>query len=171
MWIDEARGVFQGKWKDVKGDLDYDAWRGDVAGSLAARGGTAVFSHYVAINAVISKLENDERVLVFRPDHASISTLETDGSGLTLVAKGREAFNASGCTACHGPEAKGNPQLGAPNLTDKVWLYGGSEATIIETITGGRNNQMPAWQEFLGEGKVHLLAAYVYSLSNPAEKR
>jgi broad specificity phosphatase PhoE len=85
------RGVFQGRWKDVEGDLDYDAWRGDVVRALHARGDTAVFSHYVAINAVISHLDGDERVLVFRPDHASISTLETDGETLTLVERGREA--------------------------------------------------------------------------------
>lgn len=85
------RAVFQGLWKDVEGDLDYDAWRREVAASLRARGDTAVFSHYVAINAVISHLEADERVLVFRPDHASITTLETDGADLKLVEKGREA--------------------------------------------------------------------------------
>lgn len=85
------REVFQGLWKDVKGDLDYDAWRHDVAGSLNARAGTAVFSHYVAINAVMSQLAGDERVLVFRPDHASISVLETDGETLRLVEQGREA--------------------------------------------------------------------------------
>ena len=85
------REVFQGRWADAKGDLDYDAWRRQVAGSLAARGGTAVFSHYVAINAVMSLLADDDRVLVFRPDHASISTLETDGAALSLVERGREA--------------------------------------------------------------------------------
>jgi len=82
------------------------------------------------------------------------------------VSKGQEAFNSSGCSGCHGPDAKGMTAMGAPNLTDKTWLYGGSEATIIETITKGRNNQMPAWKEFLGEGKVHVLAAYVMSLSS-----
>ena len=85
------REVFQGLWKDAKGDLDYEAWREDVAGSLVARGRTAVFSHYVAINAVMSCLAEDPRVLVFRPDHASISTLETDGQTLTLIARGPEA--------------------------------------------------------------------------------
>ena len=85
------REVFQGLWRDVKGDLDYEAWRGDVAGSLKARGGAAVFSHFVAINAVMSHLAGDERVLVFRPDHTSISTLETDGRVLRLVEQGREA--------------------------------------------------------------------------------
>ncbi len=59
--------------------------------------------------------------------------------------------------------------LGAPNLTDKVWLYGSSENTIIETITNGRQNKMPAWKEFLGDSKVHLLAAYVLSLSQGAK--
>ena len=79
--------------------------------------------------------------------------------------RGKDLF-AQNCVACHGPEAKGTPALGAPNLTDKVWLYGSSEATIIETVTNGRSNQMPAFKEFLGEDKVHLLAAYVLSLSN-----
>jgi cytochrome c oxidase cbb3-type subunit 3 len=59
--------------------------------------------------------------------------------------------------------------LGAPNLTDKVWLYGSSEAVISETINGGRNNKMPAWQEFLGDAKIHLLTSYVYSLSQGAK--
>ena len=75
----------------VPANLDYDAWRGQIAASLCARGDTAVFSHYVAINAVLSHLTGDERVLTFRPDHASITILETDGRALTLVAKGREA--------------------------------------------------------------------------------
>lgn len=85
------RGVFQGRWKEVEGDLDYDAWRREIVASLHARGDTAVFSHYVAINAVVSHLVGDDRVLHFRPDHASITVLETDGERLTLVAQGREA--------------------------------------------------------------------------------
>ncbi|MGO4475112.1 cytochrome-c oxidase, cbb3-type subunit III [Massilia sp. 2TAF26] len=89
-------------------------------------------------------------------------------SGLTAdpvkVAFGKPKFGA--CAACHGADAHGNPALGAPNLTDKVWLYGGSAETIMETIRKGRNNTMPAWGEFLGEGKAHVLAAYVWSLSN-----
>ncbi len=85
------REVFQGLWRDAKGDLDYDVWRRDVAASLIPRGGAAVFSHYVAINAVISTLAGDDRVMTFRPDHASITTLASDGETLTLVEKGREA--------------------------------------------------------------------------------
>ena len=97
----------------------------------------------------------------------SLSGLPHDA---VLAAKGKEAFGTVGCTGCHGPEATGTPALGAPNLTDKVWLYGSSEATITETIKNGRNNRMPAWKDFLGEGKVHILAAYVLSLSG-AEKK
>lgn len=81
------------------------------------------------------------------------------------AARGKETFSAV-CAACHGPDGKGNQAMGAPNLTDNIWLYGGTEKTIIETITNGRNNQMPAWKDFLGEGKVHLLASYVWGLSN-----
>ncbi len=82
------------------------------------------------------------------------------------AAFGKEKFGA--CAACHGADGKGTQAVGAPNLTDKTWLYGGSVATISETIRNGRNNQMPAFEEFLGEGKVHLLAAYVWGLSNKA---
>jgi cytochrome c oxidase cbb3-type subunit 3 len=90
-------------------------------------------------------------------------------SGLThdslRATKGKEVFGQT-CAACHGAEAKGNPALGAPNLTDRTWLYGAGETTIIETVTKGRNGHMPAWKDFLGEAKVHVLAAYVWSLSN-----
>jgi cytochrome c oxidase cbb3-type subunit 3 len=82
------------------------------------------------------------------------------------AAEGKRLFEQN-CVACHGAEGKGNPALGAPNLTDEVWLYGGGESTVIETLTKGRNGVMPAWGEFLGPDKVHLVAAYVYSLSHP----
>ncbi|MCQ4144928.1 MULTISPECIES: cytochrome-c oxidase, cbb3-type subunit III [Vogesella] len=84
------------------------------------------------------------------------------------ASRGKETFTAV-CAACHGADGKGNQALGAPNLTDNVWLYGGTEKTIIETVTNGRNNQMPAWKDFLGDGKVHLLTSYVWGLSNKAK--
>jgi cytochrome c oxidase cbb3-type subunit 3 len=90
----------------------------------------------------------------------SLSGLAADSA---RIERGKAAFQQN-CVACHGPEARGMQALGAPNLTDKVWLYGSSEAAIIETVTKGRNNRMPAHKEFLGEAKVHLLAAYVYGL-------
>lgn len=94
----------------------------------------------------------------------SLSGIKHDAA---LAAKGKAKFEAA-CAACHGAEGTGMQALGAPNLTDKVWLYGGSEATIVETISKGRQNKMPAWKEFLGDGKVHVLAAYVHGLSASA---
>ncbi len=79
---------------------------------------------------------------------------------------GKAVFQSAGCFACHGPEAKGNPIMGAPNLTDKTWLYGGSLGIITKTITNGRNGVMPAHKNLLGEDKIHVLAGYIYSLSN-----
>jgi len=76
---------------------------------------------------------------------------------------GKEKFAL--CAACHGPEGKGNYLFGAPNLSDKIWLYGGSRKAVEDTIANGRNGVMPAWSKVLGEDKVHLIAAYVYSLS------
>lgn len=88
VWL---REVFQGRWQDAKGDMDYDVWRKAVAASLLPRAGTAVFSHYVAINAVMSHVEGHDQIVSYRPDHTSISTLDTNGETLTLVEKGREA--------------------------------------------------------------------------------
>ena len=77
---------------------------------------------------------------------------------------GKGKFGA--CMACHSAGGTGNQALGAPNLSDKVWLFGGSAETIMETIRKGRNATMPAFEDFLGDAKVHVLAAYVWSLSN-----
>ncbi|MBU3054839.1 cytochrome-c oxidase, cbb3-type subunit III [Pseudomonas indica] len=86
------------------------------------------------------------------------------------IAAGQEIFKAN-CVACHGPEGKGTHAMGAPNLTDKVWLYGSSFAQVQQTLRYGRNGRMPAQEEHLGNDKVHLLAAYVYSLSQkPAQE-
>jgi cytochrome c oxidase cbb3-type subunit III len=72
------------------------------------------------------------------------------------------------CAACHGPEGKGNPALGAPDLTDKVWLHGWGEAAIVAMINGGKTNMMPAFGERLSAEQIHVLAAYVSSLSQSA---
>jgi cytochrome c oxidase cbb3-type subunit III len=86
--------------------------------------------------------------------------------------KGKEIF-AGNCVACHGPEGKGTPAMGAPNLTHpQAFIYGSSFAQLQQTIRYGRQGQMPAQAEIQGNDKVHLLAAYVYSLSqnDAAEK-
>ena len=86
-----------------------------------------------------------------------------------LAEKGKAKYETV-CFACHGQDGKGMQALGAPNLTDKTWLYGSSEAKIVETIVAGRQNQMPAWKEFLGDAKIHLLSAYVLGLSSGGAK-
>ncbi|MBV4530683.1 cytochrome-c oxidase, cbb3-type subunit III [Pseudomonas sp. SWRI107] len=80
-------------------------------------------------------------------------------------AKGKEIF-ATNCVACHGPEGKGTPAMGAPDLTHpQAFIYGSSFAQLQQTIRYGRQGQMPAQADIQGNDKVHLLAAYVYSLS------
>jgi cytochrome c oxidase cbb3-type subunit 3 len=73
------------------------------------------------------------------------------------------------CAACHGPDGKGNPALGAPNLTDKTWLHGWGEAAIVSIVNSGKTNVMPAFNERLGAEQIHVLAAYVWSLSQTAD--
>ena len=79
------------------------------------------------------------------------------------AAAGAKIF-ADNCAVCHGEAGKGNQELGAPNLTDKIWLYGGDEATIIETITNGRGGVMPAWEGRLDPSTIKAMAVYVHSL-------
>jgi cytochrome c oxidase cbb3-type subunit 3 len=79
-------------------------------------------------------------------------------------AKAGAKIFAENCAACHGDNAKGNPELGAPNLTDKIWLYGSDEATLIETITNGRAGVMPAWEGRLDPTTIKAMAVYVHSL-------
>ena len=92
----------------------------------------------------------------------SLSGLANDS---IRAQRGKDVF-AQNCVACHGADGKGNQAMGAPNLTDKVWLYGSSEATIVETVTKGRAGRMPSFNELLGDKKIKLLAAYVYGLSH-----
>jgi len=77
---------------------------------------------------------------------------------------GKSKFGA--CAACHGMDGKGNPALGAPNLTDDIWLHGWGETAIVNMITNGKTNQMPAQASKLTEGQIHVLSAYVWGLSN-----
>jgi len=91
--------------------------------------------------------------------------LSLSGSAHNNVAAqlGKGKFGV--CAACHGADGKGNPQLGAPNLTDKIWLHGWGEQAIVNIVTGGKNNAMPAQGRLLTPEQVHVLGAYVLSLS------
>ena len=95
----------------------------------------------------------------------SLSGREVDA---TAAAAGKEKFDRF-CAGCHMPDGTGNQALGAPNLANNIWLYGGSPRTIKQTIAKGRNGNMPAHGEFLGKDKVHVLAGYIYSLSHASD--
>ncbi|WP_342455214.1 cytochrome-c oxidase, cbb3-type subunit III [Spartinivicinus poritis] len=80
------------------------------------------------------------------------------------LAQGDKVFQAQ-CAVCHGNDGKGKVEVGAPNLTDDIWLYGSRQIQIEYTLRNGRNGVMPAWEKILGPDKVHVVSAYIYSLS------
>lgn len=86
------------------------------------------------------------------------------------AAERGEKKYATFCVGCHMPDGTGNIALGAPNLSNNIWLYGGSPKTIKRSIAKGRSGMMPPHGEFLGEAKVHVLSAYIYSLSHESDK-
>jgi cytochrome c oxidase cbb3-type subunit III len=106
---------------------------------------------------------------VLKPDQiVSVANYVRSLSGLPTrpgydAAAGAKIF-AENCTACHGENAKGNQELGTPDLTDRIWLYGSDEATVIETITNGRAGVMPAWEGRLDPMTLKAMAVYVHSL-------
>jgi len=96
----------------------------------------------------------------------SLSGLASDALRIVPGKRGFDMF----CAACHGAEGKGNTALGAPNLSDNIWLYGSSEASIVETILNGRENRMPAQEGILTEDQIRMLTAWVWGLSDPGSR-
>ncbi len=98
--------------------------------------------------------------------HVAHYVLSLSGSPHDSVAAqlGRSRFAV--CAACHGADGKGNPLMGAPNLTDNVWLHGWGEQAVSSIITNGKNNAMPAQADRLTPEQIRVLAAYVWRLSN-----
>lgn len=96
-------------------------------------------------------------------DAVADHVLFISGQAKTDSAAGAKLF-ADNCAACHGDAGKGNRELGAPNLTDKIWLYGGDKATIVATIANSRNGVMPAWTGRLDDTAIKMLALYVHAL-------
>ncbi|MEH6443006.1 MAG: cytochrome-c oxidase, cbb3-type subunit III [Oceanospirillaceae bacterium] len=94
-----------------------------------------------------------------------LSLSGTENIDADAVARAKPKFQAL-CIACHGTEGKGTQALGAPNLTDNTWLYGGSYEKVAHTIRTGRSGVMPAHKDLLSEDKINLISGYVYSLSN-----
>jgi cytochrome c oxidase cbb3-type subunit 3 len=90
-----------------------------------------------------------------------LAGLKTDGA--YDLKRGAKTF-AENCVACHGEQGKGNPELGSPNLTANIWLYGGDLNTIIQTVTNGRGGVMPSWANRLDTATIKSLTVYVHSL-------
>jgi cytochrome c oxidase cbb3-type subunit 3 len=81
----------------------------------------------------------------------------------TLAAEGESVF-MDNCAACHGEDARGNRMLGAPNLSDEIWLYGGDRDTLEYTVRNARFGVMPAWGQRLSEEDVRAVSIYVHAL-------
>jgi len=96
---------------------------------------------------------------VYSLSHPAYSTPER----IDAINAGQQVFLTT-CAACHGENAKGNQEVGAPNLTDNFWIYGGDIGTIVTTVHGGREGHMPTWDERLTKAQIKILATYVYSL-------
>jgi cytochrome c oxidase cbb3-type subunit 3 len=93
--------------------------------------------------------------------------LSLSGSPHNAVAAARGKAKFTACAACHGVDGKGNQAIGAPNLTDDVWLHGWGEEAIVDIVTHGKTNVMPAQKGRLSPEQIHVLATYVWSLSQP----
>ncbi|HDZ72798.1 MAG TPA: cytochrome-c oxidase, cbb3-type subunit III [Aurantimonas coralicida] len=109
-----------------------------------------------------SQINNVAAYVLSLSDSAASTSRDTE-----KIAAGREIFLAN-CAACHGDDATGSRDLGAPNLTDRTWLYGGNLQTIITTIHGGRQGHMPTWENRLSPADIKILALYVHSLGGEA---
>jgi cytochrome c oxidase cbb3-type subunit 3 len=94
---------------------------------------------------------------------AFVMSLSGEATDAGKSARGKQIF-AANCTACHGEEGKGNLELGAPNLTDSLWLYGGDAQTVTAQITKPHHGVMPAWQGRLTDAQIKMLAVYVHAL-------
>ncbi len=122
---------------------------------------TSILKGRQGVMAAWGPLLKEEDILASAEYVKQLSGRDVDTA---LAEKGKTTFDTY-CMACHGMDGKGNIALGAPNLTDNIWLYGGSTKSIIKSITEGRGGVMPPHENFLGEAKVHVLAAYIYGLN------
>jgi len=94
---------------------------------------------------------------------AFVMSLSGEQADATAAEAGKQVF-AENCVACHGEQGKGNLELGAPNLTDAIWLYGGDAKTIAAQVTKPRHGVMPAWEGRLTDAQIKMLAVYVHAL-------
>ncbi len=111
----------------------------------------------------VLKEEGVEQVIAYLKDLSG-----QGGSDKNRIVMGKALFMQY-CSACHGANASGNLMLGAPNLTDDIWLYGSTKQALTDTLNQGRAGVMLAYEDLLSGAKIHLLTAYVYALSNSVE--
>lgn len=116
----------------------------------------ARFSQMPAYGEILAKAEIDDVV-------QHVMSLSSTAFDAGMAANGAVIFDEQ-CSACHGVDGKGDRELGAPNLTDAIWLYGGDVATLTETVTNARYGVMPPWGTRLSQSDVNAVAAYVHQL-------
>ncbi|HXI87799.1 MAG TPA: cytochrome-c oxidase, cbb3-type subunit III, partial [Parvularculaceae bacterium] len=119
-------------------------------------------------NAHVNVMQAYGKDGILKPDQISdlvdyVMSLSGGKADPEAVKRAAPLF-ANVCAACHGADGKGNQAMGAPNLTDGIWLYGGDRKTIRETLTNGRGGVMPAWAGRLSDEQITALAVYVHSL-------
>lgn len=104
----------------------------------------------------------DNNAILAVTDYVLSLSASAHGAGRTAqsVATGRAVF-AANCVACHGPDARGNQALGVPNLTDRAWIYGGDVQSVWTSVNGGRQGEMPAWQNQLSPVDRKILVTYL----------
>jgi cytochrome c oxidase cbb3-type subunit III len=139
--------LWGGKLADIENTVRHGARSGDDKGH---QGNMPPFAGVLKPNE-ISAVADYARSLSGLPAGQSVD-----------LALGKKVF-AENCAVCHGPEGKGNRELGAPNLTDKIWLYGPSKETIMQGILNGRGGVMPAWQGRIDESTIKALVVYVWT--------
>lgn len=105
---------------------------------------------------------------ILQPDQVQdvatyVRSLSGKAPGGAAAQRGAAVFTAN-CAVCHGPEAKGGRQFGAPNLSDAIWLYGGTQAEVVASVTNAHAGVMPAWSQRLAPVTIKMLATYVHSL-------
>jgi cytochrome c oxidase cbb3-type subunit 3 len=145
--LNADRWLWGGKLDQIAATITYGARSGDPDGH---EGNMPAFGK----DGILTKAQIDQVADYVR----SLSNPTT-----VDVSAGQKLF-AENCAACHGDNAKGNSDVGAPNLTTKIWLYGGDKATIVETLTGGRGGHMPAWRGRLDGATIKALTIFVHSL-------
>jgi cytochrome c oxidase cbb3-type subunit 3 len=137
-------------------------WGGDPDTVVATIANGRVAAGMIAWGPALG-VEGVEKVVAY------VQKLSGQPHDAALATEGEQLYMMTGCIGCHGADGKGMAILGAPNLADDVWLYGGDVASLKESITNGRAGQMPAFQDKLGEQRVRLLAAYVTKLAGGAQ--